>query len=534
MRFANKMYGNMLLVFSPYVEKVEMGDIFEIVDEGAHKGRGLIVQVLDFLLPESADVSSFEFIDWELRETISKAAEAERDLPIVEDLARSFQVAVAQVIAEREARGGKVSEWKRWLPTPGSLVNPLSADEFKEILENLIRRSPKDMKLPIGCELASKLDLEISVDDYFKGHLAIFGMTRSGKSSFAVNLIASAVELDPPGRFILFDIREEYAPVLKKKYKDLVLIRKATEYFDSRLFSKERIAKYLGIGETKTGMAVAEEVHLRIQEGTLVNSGGNVVFDAIRDAVSGLSRIGSAAAKLVERADLQGKVATLAKYSQGSEDIIEDVRRNPIIVITHPERDITDLQRSAAIVLESILEHAFQTKGNEFACQLVFEEAHYYVPETNTPRFGDPSGTEVRSKLIEALSQAGGYNVGVTLICQRPAYVSKSALSQCNTLINFRVKTQGDKDQLASASEHMTPTLLGTISGLPNHQFVLTGLASPAHFPLIVVNDPKIFTAKAGKTASEVLTKMATETTPGTDSVLAGKIKTKREKSKRR
>jgi len=133
MRFANRIGENILLVFSPYVEKVEMGDIFEIVDQGAHQGRGLVVQVLDFQLPAATDLSALEYIDWELREMISEAADKEAAIPPAEDMARSFQIAVAQVIAERAKKGGQISEWKRWLPTPGSEAERLDAEAFKKI-----------------------------------------------------------------------------------------------------------------------------------------------------------------------------------------------------------------------------------------------------------------------------------------------------------------------------------------------------------------------------------------------------------------
>ena len=522
----------MLLVFSPYVEKIEMGDIFEIIDQGAHEGRGLVVQVLDFWLPSATDVSVLEYIDWELREMIADAAEKQDAIPQAEDMARSFQIAVAQVIAERAKEGGEISEWRRWLPTPGSEAKPLGAEGFREVLKELVKRDPQDFQLVVGEELASELDIELSVDDYFKGHLAVFGMTRSGKSVFALNLIVEGVDRDPSARFVVFDIRNEYAPVLKKHFGKQVLIRKAREYINPMTFRTDQVASFLGLGSTKTDTVVAYEITKRLRNGTLTDSRGKIAFDGIRTEVETIKRIGGDAALLVNNPDVRKKLSAMVELCQDAQDIIDDVNQHPIVVITHPERSVNYLQRSAAIILETILDHAFKTKGEDFACQIVFEEAHYYVPETNAPRFGDPRGTEVYDKLIEALSQAGGYNVGITLICQRPTYVAKSALSQCNTLINFRVKTQGDQEQLASASEYMTTTILNAIAGLPNHTFILTGLASPARFPLIVVSKPHIFTAKAGKTASEVLQEMSGTT--DLDQTLAKRIQSKRQKSKKR
>jgi DNA helicase HerA-like ATPase len=68
---------------------------------------------------------------------------------------------------------------------------------------------------------------------------------------------------------------------------------------------------------------------------------------------------------------------------------------------------------------------------------LVLEEAHTIVPETNLFRFDRVETSAVVGRMAQIALQGRKYSVGILLISQRTALVSKTLLSQCNTVFSF-------------------------------------------------------------------------------------------------
>jgi uncharacterized protein DUF87 len=101
---------------------------------------------------------------------------------------------------------------------------------------------------------------------------------------------------------------------------------------------------------------------------------------------------------------------------------------------------------------------------------VVLEEAHTVVPETSFYR-NDKAGTDaVVGRMAQIALQGRKYGVGLLLVSQRTALVSKTLLSQCNTSICFAMYDKTGLDYLSSvfASEH--------VRAIPNLRF-LQGIA---------------------------------------------------------
>ncbi|MBX3407697.1 MAG: ATP-binding protein [Phycisphaeraceae bacterium] len=101
---------------------------------------------------------------------------------------------------------------------------------------------------------------------------------------------------------------------------------------------------------------------------------------------------------------------------------------------------------------------------------VVLEEAHTVVPETSLYRFDKADTDAVVGRMAQIALQGRKYGVGLLLVSQRTALVSKTLLSQCNTSICFAMYDKTGLDYLSSMfpSEH--------VRAIPNLRF-LQGIA---------------------------------------------------------
>ncbi len=129
---------------------------------------------------------------------------------------------------------------------------------------------------------------------------------------------------------------------------------------------------------------------------------------------------------------------------------------------------------------------------------IVLEEAHTVIPETVMFGFDKGETQAVVARMSQIALQGRKYGVGLMLVSQRTALVSKTLLSQCNTCVCFAMYDKTGLDYLASvfASDH--------VRAIPNLRF-LQGIA----FGKAIKSDrPIIFEIpfdQAKKDASEAL-----------------------------
>lgn len=113
---------------------------------------------------------------------------------------------------------------------------------------------------------------------------------------------------------------------------------------------------------------------------------------------------------------------------------------------------------------------------------VVLEEAHTVVPEWNFFRHDKADTDAVVGRMAQIALQGRKYGVGLLLVSQRTALVSKTLLSQCNTCICFAMYDKTGLDYLESvfASEH--------VRAIPNLRFlqgVAFGKAIQSERPII-------------------------------------------------
>jgi DNA helicase HerA-like ATPase len=116
---------------------------------------------------------------------------------------------------------------------------------------------------------------------------------------------------------------------------------------------------------------------------------------------------------------------------------------------------------------------------------IVLEEAHSLVPEMNSTAVA----AEQRSAMAtsRAILQGRKYGLGCLVVTQRTANVSKTLLTQCNTLIAMRTMDATGVEFVGTMVGASTAELLPAI---PERQALVFGLASSCPNPVIVeLND---------------------------------------------
>lgn len=109
------------------------------------------------------------------------------------------------------------------------------------------------------------------------------------------------------------------------------------------------------------------------------------------------------------------------------------------------------------------------------------EEAHSAIPEWNS--IVEKADQEKVNKISKLVMQGRKLGVGVVVVTQRTANVTKSILSQCNTIISFQAFDKTSNDFLSS---FMDESYVDNISRLENGCAVIAGKALLSGRPVII------------------------------------------------
>src|SRR3990167_3136906 len=120
--------------------------------------------------------------------------------------------------------------------------------------------------------------------------------------------------------------------------------------------------------------------------------------------------------------------------------------------------------KATELYLSSIMDWARKNRRAR-RILIVLEEAHTIIPETIGSGF-DYDTQWVVGRISQIALQGRKYGVGLLVISQRTALVSKSILSQCNTYITFSLMDKTSLDYLSNvfSTEH--------VKRIPNLRFL--------------------------------------------------------------
>jgi hypothetical protein len=271
-------------------------------------------------------------------------------------------------------------------------------------------------------------------------HTAVLGVTGTGKSVFSRNLIREHLK-EENVKVICIDFTGEY----KNKFNDL----NPTDVISS---------------------VVAVKAFKEI--------------DAIDMAIS--KNYG----KDTDATIAQRKVVATAMHEE-----ISNFMQNPNAKISIFE--LPDVNNTSGILeytrlFFKILFHIAKTKksyGNKVC--LVLEEAHTVIPEWNFVGIADKSSQSLLNSIAQIALQGRKYDVGLLVIAQRTANVSKTVLTQCNTIISFQ---EFDKTSSEFLSNYFGQGIANILPNLKFRQAIAAGKALKSNVPMIfevpIIDEP--------------------------------------------
>ncbi len=133
--------------------------------------------------------------------------------------------------------------------------------------------------------------------------------------------------------------------------------------------------------------------------------------------------------------------------------------------------------------LSQIFSYAKQHRGSGQKFCIVLEEAHTVIPESQTMGVQDKYSKATISKISQIALQGRKYNVGLLVIAQRTANVTKTVLNQCNSVIVFN---SYDKTGFDFLENYIGPGMISAIPNLKWLQGMVVGRGFKSGRPLIM------------------------------------------------
>jgi len=286
-----------------------------------------------------------------------------------------------------------------------------------------------DDEMEIGTIPNTKIPIRISLKDMLEYHTAILGVTGTGKTELAFDIIKN--EIKRGTKVVCIDFTGEYSP---------------------RLSDLQPIS--LGLDEYQS-----EELQ-----------------DRIFDVETGKFSAGD------EKKELKKLIDEFKpEIKKQTENFLEKKNINLAIFELENIANTQATLRLTELYLLSIFSWAKRNRKQENIL-LVLEEAHTIIPETNLFK-NDRSGTNaVVGRMAQIALQGRKYGVGLLLISQRTALVSKTLLSQCNTVLSFAMY---DETGLNYLSNVFSTDYIRVIPNLKFLQCIALGKAVKSERPII-------------------------------------------------
>jgi hypothetical protein len=259
-------------------------------------------------------------------------------------------------------------------------------------------------------------------------HTAILGITGSGKSVFARNLI-NQISSDET-KVIIVDLTGEY---------------------------KEKIPGLSTIISDQDSKIISDAIETLAQE--------NAKFANQRNATT-ISR----QEETIKRVFKSSIEAFLVGETVKSVFELSDITNNVSSL---------DYTRWFFWVLFNVAKH-YQNYGKRVC--VVLEEAHTIIPEISSMGVSDNASKATVNSIAQIALQGRKYNIGFIVIAQRTANVSKTVLTQCNSVIVFQELDKTTSDFLAN---YMGKSFVEILPTLKSRTAIAMGKVFRSNAPII-------------------------------------------------
>ena len=307
------------------------------------------------------------------------------------------------------------------------------ADMYSPVFKVInIEKSPNKFVYPeykLGVIQKTNIPSVINLHDAISHHIALIGVTGSGKSFLARELIK---EIMQDTKIICIDFNNEFIKyfndinnIVNNEYRKII-----QEKIDTLIIEYEKFANQQIKGTIKTcDITIRDNFKKSIQE-FLKSNDKNI--------------------SNLELPDLVNTTAIL-EYTKYFFKVIFDMAKN--------------------------------NETNDKKILIVIEEAHTIIPEWNFMGSNDKTSQSVINTISQIALQGRKYDIGFMIIGQRTANISKTILTQCNTMICFQAF---DDTNFNFLGNYIGKDLAISLPSLKKYHAVVSGKAIKSNLPLIV------------------------------------------------
>lgn len=278
----------------------------------------------------------------------------------------------------------------------------------------------------------TKYPVILNMDLAITHHMAILGVTGSGKSVFSRNLIRQYLTYNDT-KIIIVDFTGEYA----KAFSDIKTSNIIEKKDEETIYEKfEIVNNELEKFPNQQNKNLIKESNDEIT--TILNRSLNTFISDQNQMVS-----------IIELPDVSN-----------SQNILEYTKR----------------------LFKELFKIAKDNKGKMKKICIVLEEAHTVIPEWNFSGESNKSSQNVLNSIAQIALQGRKYNVGLLVIAQRTANVSKTILTQCNTVVSFQ---EYDKTSIDFLSNYFGDDMASVLPTLKFRRAIAVGKAFKSNVPMI-------------------------------------------------
>jgi DNA helicase HerA-like ATPase len=347
----------------------------------------------------------------------------------------------------------------------------------------------------------------LKVDELVGKHFAILGHSGTGKSCTITLLLRTIFDDYPDGHVIMFDPHDEYTRTFGDKAEVITPDNLQLPYW---LLNFEEITEALCShepGNREVEAPLLKEAIIDAKQAYMERSGEKMRFTVDTPIPYHLSKVVehlNAAMGRLNRTEkpqaYQRIIYRIESLKQDSRyrfmffngniqdtmgDILSRLLRMPgenrpisIIGLAGMPSEIVDVVVS--LLCRMIFDFAvWGDKDRSVPILLICEEAHRYAP--HDPNMGFAPTRQAISRIAK---EGRKYGISLGLVTQRPAEISETIISQCNTLFIMRMSTEYDQNFVAHVLPETAAGLLLALPVLRTQEAIAVGEA--VNFPMMI------------------------------------------------
>lgn len=294
----------------------------------------------------------------------------------------------------------------------------------------------QDLKYPeykLGVIPNTSLPSVINLNEAVSHHMALLGITGSGKSFLTRKIIEELNNNDT--KVICIDFNNEFVQKLKPIPKSII-----SEEISKNIFSE--------IEKLNTELSRFENQ----QNKTTIDTCKKSIFNYFKTEIE----------TFLNATDKKIKIFELPEISNN--------------------RNSLDYTRYFFDTLFKIVRNNYNGE-NAKKISIVLEEAHTIIPEWNFAGTSDKTSQGLVNNIGQIALQGRKYGIGFLVIAQRTANVSKTVLTQCNTVICFQAF---DETSIGFLGNYIGKDLVQTLPNLKQYHAIIAGKAIKSNIPMII------------------------------------------------